>query len=164
MTCETNINSIECEEDDAVPRWRRKLQTAAATLSVEFETIIAILCDVADCDDIDDEIVASYVQAFQASLEDSISDGSFGNALTANIPAIFGQNPTITFSQDVIISLLNALKQWYPTWEDGNMETCKNDGKAPAYSEFYIICVQFFIIFVQKQQLIITDFLFLSEQ
>ena len=154
---------MSCEQDKYVGR--RKLQTAAATLSVEFETIITILCDEADCDDIDDEVVASYVQAFQASLEDSISDGSFGDALTTSIPRFFGQNPTITtFSQDVIISLLTALKEWYPTWEDGNLDTCKNDGKAPTYSEFYIICIQFFIVFVQKQQLIITDFLFLSEQ
>ena len=126
---------MSCEQDKYLGR--RKLQTAAATLSVEFETIITILCDEADCDDIDNEVVASYVQAFQASLEDSISDGSFGDALTTSIPRFFGQNPTITtFSQDVIISLLTALKEWYPTWEDGNLETCKNDGKAPAYSEF----------------------------
>ncbi len=38
---------------------------------------------------------------------------------------------------DAMASLLPRLTTWYPIWNSDDGNTCRNDGKAPTYSELF---------------------------
>jgi len=135
--CSVGVTDLKCAN---AQRAFRGLTTSS--LTADFDVILTVYCQTSDCSDAE-EIAQGVFKTVQETFQAAIADNSFIEALQSEAlyssaaSAVFASSAIAAnaFTLDRVITLLDGLTEWYPTWHNAD-NTCSNDGNAPAYMTF----------------------------
>ena len=121
LECDAEVKNYKCEEEGEARRLSggRKLaitHTITAVVELTIETYCTTGDTAAECD-------PDSVEALNDQVE-------------AAVKAAIAADADLTFDE-LVADLVDDLKSWYPAWS-GSKSECKNDGKYPNYSKFFL--------------------------